>query len=69
MGTYRAYSIERDGHIVEPPVVIECSDDEQAIEAVASEVTDGKLRELWQGSRRVTVIAPAGAGAQRVDSR
>ena len=49
---YRIYSI-KDGHFAGPPVVVECSNDEQAL-AKAWGQLDKQDIELWQLDRLVT---------------
>jgi|EndMetStandDraft_8_1072994.scaffolds.fasta_scaffold1581075_1 hypothetical protein len=51
---YYAYAIGPDGHIVDRVVVLG-DDDEDAIR-FAEQLVDGHDIELWQGSRKVTVL-------------
>ena len=55
MPSYRVYKVDPEGHIAEPPWVIECEDDEQAMLA-AGRYLDGKSLEVWDGSRRIGTI-------------
>jgi hypothetical protein len=48
---YRLYPVGLDGHL-QPPTVIECASDADAIERVKA-VLNGLPIELWQGSRLV----------------
>jgi hypothetical protein len=52
MPLYRVYTITPDEHIHVPPTVIECRDDQAAIEE-ARQVLDGRVIEVWQMDRRV----------------
>lgn len=55
MPEYRAYILNRDGHIGGfDPIV--CSDDEAAI-AAAKRLVNGQDVELWQADRMVTKLA------------
>ena len=50
MPHYRIFSTSRDGHILGPATIVECADDEEAI-AQATQLTNGKSVELWEGAR------------------
>jgi hypothetical protein len=52
MRHYRVYFVSDDGHISAPAHVIECEDDQEAI-GKATQLTDGKPVELWQGARLI----------------
>jgi hypothetical protein len=52
MPHYRVYSTTPDGHVTVPAAVIECDDDQQAIEKTA-QLRNGKTLELWEGARFV----------------
>jgi hypothetical protein len=52
---YRVYSIEADGRIATLPRVMECADDEEAIQQ-AKRMKDGKVLEVWDGARQVAEI-------------
>jgi hypothetical protein len=52
MPIYRAYFVDREGHIHCPPKVIECADDQEAAEK-AEQFADGQDVELWQAQRVV----------------
>ena len=52
MPYYRFYRTTPDGHLLGPPVVVECADDQEAI-GNASQMTDGHAVELWQGARLI----------------
>lgn len=57
MPEYRFYKIGPDGHIVEPPPVVECPDDLSAIKEGRKHI-DGCDIEIWQGSRIVFYLVP-----------
>jgi hypothetical protein len=59
MPTYRLYTITPDEHIQAPPAVVECEDDQAAIER-AKQLLDGRAIEVWQLDRRVTRLEPKG---------
>jgi hypothetical protein len=50
---YRIYSVDPDGHILAPPEVVACPDDQVAIQK-AKQAVDGHAVELWEGPRFVT---------------
>jgi hypothetical protein len=52
MAEYRAYPIDRAGHVAAPPTVITAEDDETAL-AQARQMVDGKDLEIWSGARLV----------------
>ena len=52
MGSYRAYLLDKDGRIHQPPKVIEANDDSEAAQA-AQQLVDGHDVELWEGQRRI----------------
>jgi hypothetical protein len=49
---YCIYFIERDGHAIRPPEIIECADDQEAIPK-AKQSVDAQDVELWDGPRFV----------------
>jgi hypothetical protein len=49
MPHYRIYVTTTDGHVAAPATVVECADDQEAIEA--AQLTNGKSVELWEGAR------------------
>lgn len=53
---YRAYLLEADGSIKQPPLVLEVEDDAAAVEA-ARLLVDGQDVEIWQGKRRIEQLA------------
>ena len=52
MPHYRIYSTGADDHISAPPIVVECADDQEAIQK-AQQAVNGKAVELWQGERLI----------------
>jgi hypothetical protein len=53
MAQYRIYHVDPDGHISTPPEVVECQDDQEAIEK-ATRFVNGRDIELWERDRFVT---------------
>ena len=56
---YRIYSLGDDGHFHSPPKEIKCDDDATATEQ-AKRLLDGHDLEVWEGTRRVTVLRHEG---------
>lgn len=56
MPEYRLYVV-KNGHISEPPKVIECGDDSEVIEH-ARQLLDGATIEVWELARRVARLEP-----------
>jgi hypothetical protein len=50
----RIYSVTKRGHI-ESPVIIDCDDEQAAIER-AKAIKNGSDLEVWEGKRRVAVL-------------
>jgi hypothetical protein len=57
MRPYRIFVLDQDGHIKQPPEIVECPDDQTAIEK-AKQLLDGKVIEIWESSRLVARLAP-----------
>jgi coenzyme F420-reducing hydrogenase alpha subunit len=53
---YRIYLTTTHGRILGPAIVIECADDQEAIEK-AVQATNEKALELWQGNRFILAFA------------
>ena len=53
MPHYRIYVVADDGHISGPPHVIECADEQEAIGKAAAQAANGKVVELWDGTRLI----------------
>jgi hypothetical protein len=56
MSNYRIYSVTKRGHIESPPVIIDCDDEQAAIER-ARAIRNGSDLEVWEGKRRVAVLS------------
>jgi hypothetical protein len=54
---YRFYPIQKDGHLLGPPRIMDLPDDDAAIKA-AKELTDERPIEIWQRARMVTRVSP-----------
>ena len=57
MPQYRIYPTTPEGHVTAPAVVIECHDDQEAIDKTV-QLRDGKTLELWEGARFVQRFPP-----------
>ena len=57
MLAYRVFTFDEDTHIVGVPAIIECENDQAAIEA-AKQLLNGKALEIWQLNRRVARLEP-----------
>jgi hypothetical protein len=57
MSAYRFYTIGRDDHIVGPANVIDCQDDQAAVES-AQQSLNGLAIEIWDKARLVAHIDP-----------
>ncbi len=60
MERYRVYVMDSEGHINDPPEVIDCPDDEAAV-ARARQMLDGRVIEVWHGARRIVSLGPTRA--------
>ncbi len=58
MRAYRIYSFDKDGHIREAPEIVECEDDDAAIQH-AKQLINGKAIEVWEKGRCVLRLFPA----------
>lgn len=58
MTVYRVYKLREDGRVSGPPHVIDCHDDEAALQE-AHRLFRGHLREVWDLARFVGRIDPA----------
>lgn len=52
MPEYRIFFLDPDSHVTQPPQIVECADDQEAIEK-AKQFIDGRDIELWQKNRCV----------------
>jgi hypothetical protein len=57
MPLYRFYYVNLDGHITEPPRIVDFPNDRAAINAAEALVND-KVVEIWAGPRVVIRLAP-----------
>jgi hypothetical protein len=57
MPGYRAFEIDKSGHIASLPAYLNCNDDKEAIGFVETMI-DGRAIELWEGPRFVTKVYP-----------
>jgi hypothetical protein len=57
MQEYRIYLFDQHGHIDRPPTIVECADDQAAIEQ-AKQYLNGRFVEVWDGARRVIRLDP-----------
>ena len=57
MPDYRLYVLSDDGHITQPPKVINCPDDAAAV-ARAKQLLDGHAIEIWQAARHLGRLDP-----------
>jgi hypothetical protein len=55
MPEYRLYRVDKEGHIQEPPVIVDCEDDDAAV-AQAKQYVDGVEVQVWDRTRRVAVL-------------
>jgi hypothetical protein len=57
MPLYRLYTLGDDGHISRPATILDCEQDQEAVEAAKRQV-DGHAVELWEGPRQIAKLAP-----------
>jgi hypothetical protein len=55
MPEYRIYTLDPEGHIAAPPIIVSCDTDQAAITQARDLVTSQDF-EVWEGSRLVTRI-------------
>ena len=55
MPSYRLFTTDPEGHIWAPARIIECSDDQVAIEK-AAQAANGAAVELWEGDRFIVRV-------------
>jgi hypothetical protein len=53
----RLYTLSDDGHISAPAAILDCEQDQEAIETAKRQV-DGHAVELWDGARRIAKLEP-----------
>jgi hypothetical protein len=56
---YRAFVVDKDGKLSEPPQVLHCTDDDEAVKA-AQRFVDGCNVEVWDRHRFIAYIGPNG---------
>ena len=56
MREYRIFFLEADTYITQPPQIVECADDQEAIQK-AKQFIDGRDIELWEKDRLVVRFA------------
>jgi hypothetical protein len=59
MAVYRVYRLRDDGRVSGPPHVVDCRDDDAAMQE-ARRLLKGHVREVWDIARFVGRIDPAG---------
>jgi hypothetical protein len=52
MTAYRVYFVDDTGHVAGPPKIVECADDNEALQK-AKQLIDGKDLEVWEGPRLI----------------
>lgn len=57
MTAYRLYTLGSDGHIEGPPTIVECDDNQAAVER-AKELLNGKAIEVWERKRLIVRLEP-----------
>jgi hypothetical protein len=58
MPEYRIYLTAADGRILGPAIVLECADDQEALEKTERTTKGNTALELWQGNRLVLRLPP-----------
>ena len=56
MAQYRIFTVGQDGHIKGPAEIVECADDQEAIEE-AAQLANGLDLEIWDRGRLVTRLS------------
>jgi hypothetical protein len=56
---YRAFLVDRQGNVIQPPQVLDCGDDDEAVKD-AQQLVDGCNVEVWDRERFVAFIGPNG---------
>lgn len=57
MPGYRIYLLNHTDHVSEPPAIVECEDDQAAIEK-ARQLLDGRVIEVWEQQRLIARLDP-----------
>jgi hypothetical protein len=58
MPRYRAYQVDHEARVMGFPLVLDCADDEAAIERAKLGLDGGSYIEVWHGSRLVSRFQP-----------
>lgn len=54
---YQAFILSEDGHVVGPPVLLVCENDDEA-KAQAQRLAKTNVVSLWEGTRRIARLSP-----------
>ena len=54
---YQAFILSEDGHVVGPPVLLVCENDDEA-KAQAQLLAKTNVVSLWEGTRRIARFSP-----------
>ena len=57
MPSYRFYRVDHDGHILNPPEILQFVDDAEASRH-AEQIIDGEMVEVWDERRMVARLHP-----------
>jgi hypothetical protein len=57
VSAYRFYVLDESEHVSQPPQIVECAGDEDAIRQ-ARQLLDGKVIEVWDEARRIVRLEP-----------
>jgi hypothetical protein len=57
MPNYQIYLVDPMGHVVQPPAIITCDTDGEAVQT-AEAIAGGQALEVWEYDRRVMLIEP-----------
>ena len=57
MTEYRIFAFDENNHVLGVPAIIECEDDQAAIEA-AKKLLDGNALEIWNLQKQVARLEP-----------
>ena len=57
--SYRVFALDEERHALGPPAVVECGDDEAALE-YARQLADGTAVEIWERGRFIALVSGTG---------